>query len=680
MRSTNTSRRLASLACAAIAATPLFAQTSYEWNDPASGGVWSNFLKWDPLGGPGSTFPGGTDSAHIPDATADRTITYDSSSPGTLTSLSLTQTSAFTSTLSLEKSLSIANGVTLGATGGGTSLLRLTPTGTSQILLTTPTLAVNSGGHLLLGSGTSNTGTSRVDADVTINSGGTLTLHRGPSSATTFNAYFGGALTINSGSTLTLFPGASGSSTDNRINVVGNFTAHTGATNIVSGQNWQLIGAVNTMTGSYTPGSGFISLFAPGDQSLKATGGVLGSVTNFRGTGDAVKTVGSIDPAVTLTVGEFKFGQATAGATTTLKLASNITHRQFGTMPGLTAVGNVNGGRYAVDVNGFTWDVTNTVASSANRTLVAAGASNNTSAHWTYTNTSETHGKIRAGAFNLNGTNLAASSVGPNITLEANGTGTSLANNLGGPSGTIDATSVFRYTGTATTATLTSNRTIGGLAVANGQLTLVTAAITAAGDVSVGDTTAGVGTLNLGGQNLVLSGSANLSGVGTLTDTVGSGVVSFADGATGGLAIGNNGVGTLTFSGTLGGLDLTHAATSTFEIAGLGSFDSAAMGGITLTYGGSLALTFLDGYAPAHGDTFALFTGLGSVHGSFGTITSNITGFDFSFDAAAGVLSVSAVPEPAASAALLGAGAVGLALFRRRRPLGRAMAATHTGG
>ncbi len=662
----NTYPRLVSLAALSIgAAFPVIAQTTYEWNDPATGGNWSDFFMWETVSGPGSTFPGTGDSALIGNATANRTVIYDSAAAGSLGSLSLTQTSAFTNTLSVQKALTISSPLTLGATGGGSSVLVVQPTGTSPLTLTVPSLTLNSGGTLRLSSGTSNAASPTLSGNVTVNSGGTLDIQRGPVNSGTYFATIDGSLTVASGGLLSFSAGAA---TDNRINVNGNMSADFGANSgsYLSGRTWILLGATNTIRGTTASTSGTLALQAAGiDQSL-AVDSFLAPILALRSVGDSVKTVGGVDGA-SIVIGSLQFGQGTAGATTTLRLSSNLTARTFGAMPTLTGAGNVHGGRYAIDVNGNTLDLTNQMGPSGDPTLTAAGSGGNNSAHWSYTNSASTEGKIRAGAFNLAGTNLANSSVGANVTLEATATGTALANNLGGPAGTIDPSSRFRYVGTSNAATITSNRNIGAFSVASGTIRIINASLTAAGDVTIGDTTS-AGTLDLGGQQLVLTGAANLSGLGTIADSVGGGSVSFASGSTGGLAVGNSGVGTLTFSGNLsGGLNLTNAAISTFDIAGSSSFDSVAMGSRSVVLGGVLHLNFLDGYAPSEGSTYALFTTSGSISGGFTSITSNVGGFGYAFDNGTGLLSVTAIPEPSSWALLFGGVAGAVALRRRRR-------------
>lgn len=649
--------RLLSLAALSVgAALPVFAQTTYDWTSATAGGNWSDFLNWTTVSGPGSTFPGTTDTGNLVNATANRTVVYDASAPGTLATLNFTQTSAFSNILSVQKALTVTNAITLGASGGGTSQLIIQP-GAGSVTLTAPSVTVNSGGKLSMNAGTAQANQPFIAGAVTVNSGGTLEAQKGVgTTGAAYAANFSGALTIAGGSTVNLFNVGSGNLADNRLGIGGNFTADLSGTFVFSGTLIVLSGATNVITNASQSFGEQLVLIANTDQSLAVSGSTY-SIDRvwLRSAGNTVKTLGSGVGGQTLNVGHLTFSQNTGNTTNTLKLSSNVSQGTSKTL-GTGSFTTTNAG-FAIDVNGFTLDL-----SASNYLLTASSGA--TGGKWTYSNSSGTAGTIRAGGFNLTGTNLTNSTVGTNLTLEATG---GLANNLGGPAGTISSGSRFRYTGSSTAATITSNRTIGAFSVASGTIKIVTAALTVAGDATIGDTTT-AGTLDLGGQNLILSGAANLTGLGTITDTVGAGTVSFASGSTGGLAVGNSGVGTLTFSGTLsGGLNLANAAISTFDIASLASFDSVALGSRSATLGGSLALNFLGGYTPTAGDTFALFTTSGSISSTFSQITSNVGGFDYSFNNATGLLTVSAIPEPSTYAILAGLGALGLTLYRRRR-------------
>ncbi|SDU11819.1 PEP-CTERM protein-sorting domain-containing protein [Verrucomicrobium sp. GAS474] len=245
-------------------------------------------------------------------------------------------------------------------------------------------------------------------------------------------------------------------------------------------------------------------------------------------------------------------------------------------------------------------------------------------------------------------------------------TGTTGTANLGSASGTTALNSgvLLKYTG-AGTASVTSNRTIGAIQVGDGTSVSkinATSALTLAGDLQVNAHS----TFAAQTFAIQLTGAANLTGAGTLSGTAG---YSFASGATGGVSAGGTGaVATLTMaSGS--SLTLVSTTVSNFDIASTSSTDVLNLGTSAITYGGTLNLNFLAGYNPNQNDTFTLVTNAGTVTGTFDNITSNLTGDTFSYNAATGVLTVTAVavPEPSEWMLLLmGASLCGTAWLRRK--------------
>jgi fibronectin-binding autotransporter adhesin len=215
--------------------------------------------------------------------------------------------------------------------------------------------------------------------------------------------------------------------------------------------------------------------------------------------------------------------------------------------------------------------------------------------------------------------------------LDTNGHNTGIATSLVG-------TGTLTKMGSGTLALTGSNSYSGGTKIEAGTLIIsdlgASASVLGTGDVTVGE-------------------NGKLAGVGTvLGDTFVAGT----------LAPGNS-PGEMTFAGNL---LLESTAVVQMELASAISFDQITVGGL-LTYDGTLTITFLGGYIPAEGVTFALFEAGSVAPGSkFDNITFSDSGYTGSLDYTTGILTVTAVPEPTA-AALLVLGAAGLLARRRRR-------------
>ena len=169
-----------------------------------------------------------------------------------------------------------------------------------------------------------------------------------------------------------------------------------------------------------------------------------------------------------------------------------------------------------------------------------------------------------------------------------------------------------------------------------------------------------------GTQLTLLGGTASAARVENFGDIVGSGAIVAIDGT------GNHGLlspalgvddmpllGRLTF---LGDLTLEESSTVQFDIFGVepGRFDQIMVKG-TATFGGTLLLNFLDGFAPQEGDSFALF--VDDFLGAFDNveIAGLAPGFEYLLQAgptglsllALNDASVAAIPEPQTYALLL---------------------------
>jgi hypothetical protein len=103
--------------------------------------------------------------------------------------------------------------------------------------------------------------------------------------------------------------------------------------------------------------------------------------------------------------------------------------------------------------------------------------------------------------------------------------------------------------------------------------------------------------------------------------------------------------------------------------AGVGQYDQWVFDSAVTLEGAQLMLGFTDGFAGSAGDHFNVFAWGGGVSGSFGSLLlpglSDGLVWDTSALYASGVLSITAVPEPATGLLLLGG--LGAVLMRRRR-------------
>jgi T5SS/PEP-CTERM-associated repeat protein len=114
------------------------------------------------------------------------------------------------------------------------------------------------------------------------------------------------------------------------------------------------------------------------------------------------------------------------------------------------------------------------------------------------------------------------------------------------------------------------------------------------------------------------------------------------------------------------GLTLESTATLSIEIGGYArglQYDAIDVTGL-LDLDGTLRISFVNGFVPAEGDTFAIFGGDFTGSGGFANIIMP-SGYQGIFDAATGELSISPVPEPSSLMLALLAG--GLVCGRRRR-------------
>ncbi|MCU0796566.1 MAG: autotransporter-associated beta strand repeat-containing protein [Akkermansiaceae bacterium] len=277
---------------------------------------------------------------------------------------------------------------------------------------------------------------------------------------------------------------------------------------------------------------------------------------------------------------------------------------------------------------------------------------------------------INSGTFDLNGKGEAVASIGGaagTITNSAASTTSTLyvGGGVGGSSsatfgGVIEngaGTMNVHKEGTGTQTLSGTNTYTGTTTISNGSLAL-----------------ASTGSIASSQEIIVNGGNFNVSSVSGFT--LGSGQTLSGSGGSitgditvaGTLAIGSS-PGTMTFDNhlTLGSLSI-----SDFEFTdagfGVGTFDlatAAAAGTQSVTFGGTLNLLFDSGESYLAGTSVKIFD-FDSYSGSFSAV--NVSGLDgslvASFDQSTGIVSLTAIPEPAAA----GLGALGLlALLRRRR-------------
>lgn len=291
-------------------------------------------------------------------------------------------------------------------------------------------------------------------------------------------------------------------------------------------------------------------------------------------------------------------------------------------------------------------------------------------------------------------TTTGTSNVAASSTVNVAGTttvssGTFTLNGTLGGSGSVVVSAGAALVGNATINNATSLS--GGSLGTSGNTLALGSTLAASGNntistgvtVNVAGTTtisSGVFSVNgtLGGAGAKIVGNtATLGGAGTVIGTT-----TIENGGT--LAPGNS-PGLLTFTG-----DLTFNnvdAKAVFEVNGpvrATDYDAVNVSGV-LTYNGDLTVSF--GYSPSlpPSVTYNLFD-FASKSGNFdsisiaGTYTASLSrtgdiwsGVDagstvsFSFDQTDGVLTITAIPEPSAYAAIAGMGMIGFALYRRRK-------------
>lgn len=632
----------------------------YTWTAGNTGGDWSTTANWTPSGNPTIG-----DTATLGDVTTGtRTVVYGSAAPGTLTGLTLTQTTAgATNLLDVQRSLAVTNAITLGATAGTAQITVQPPAGASASYNLTPSagLTVNAGGTLALGvlneSGTT-TQNGNVAGTVTL-AGGSLVIAPILGAAGTVSSStntISGDFSMSSG-TVFFNNAGSGRTADRRLALTGTTTNITGGS-FTANALTNLMLSSSTITFNPTSMAANISpQISRGGAQTMTTNTVFGSHMVLRGSG--VKTYAST--AANNEVGTIQISDEsnTVGAATTLRLGSNLNLASGRNLP--SAAGFVPGGagvtevQLGIDTNGFALNL------ASNAGVWTPGRPSTLSAVWSLTGSG---GTIVANGFNFTATATTAT-LGAGLTLESRA-GNNVANNLGG--GTINATSTFRYSGiaaAATPSTLTAAATIGNVAVSSGALRLGSlggiagAATVSGGSLDLGGTTRTFTNVTLtGGQitagTLATTGayslqtgtiSAIVSGTqGVTKTTVGTVTLSGANTFTGVAAV-NAGTLTLGSSGGLGGdtgdgtqklnmdggtLDLAGFSPTAFGVGGAsGTITSASGGTLTIKVNNGATGTTLAGSlnlatAVASGRQYQVLTAANSYTGTTSIVTSTL--------------------------------------------------------
>ena len=495
----------------AMAATPLalHAQTWDGNGTPNVGGNWSTANLWTL-----DTVPTTGNTANLDDTGADRTIIYDAGASGALGTLNFNQSSAFANILDIQKSLTVTNLITLGAAAGTERISIGSTSSTGFILTPSGGVTLNTGGNLIMtatgngGSGV-NLGNTGGGGLLTVQ-GGTLTIAAttgttsAGSAANTLSMGFNmssGALTIDNTTGIA----------DRRLTIQGAVNVSGGAISTTRSGGGGAITFQSTNAITWNPTTFdtdiTLSMETSGNQSLTTDKTLF--VVQGRSTG--VKTLTSTASGNGIAQLQlFDNNNAVSNSRTTLRLGSNLTSTSNAGMPAAQSFGNTHeSGRIdlGIDTNGNTLDLSAGTGSGL-WTPNASTQSGVTNTVWNLSGS----GVIKANRFTFS-TSAVTTNVASNTVINAVG-GNSTANDLGG-TGTLDADSIFRYSGaavTATPATLTANRNLGDLEVSSGALRVLTASTGTVQDLRVSG-----GTLDLDANTGRTFATISLTG-GTLTN------------------------------------------------------------------------------------------------------------------------------------------------------------------
>jgi len=678
-----------------LASLSVKAQNIYTWIG-ANNGSWSTVTNWNPnTGYPGTGGVGGnTDVADINNVTATQNVTYDAGASGFLGSLNITQTSAFVNEVTLAKNLTLTNGLTLGASGGGTAEV-VVPSGFT--LTVGGNVTVNAGGNLsdangalILDGSSNNLGSSGNLKSITLSSGaGTETL--------TAIAYLYGTTTIpNNGGTLvaqiTDAAGVSGvllKMTNNFRTITlqaggnisyGSITAQEAAASDTSNYNIDANGHVLTDSNA----SGFTATTNNTYTSDKiiwtltdsATGGIFASPsfnlsTTAQGTpavGSGVSVAGDLilkatGTNATVNILSNPYGGTISG-TSTFLYAGNAVSATPATLASSRTIGYLNVQNGVLELAG-TGQASGTVTTgtqangAADIVTINSGGMLMLGPSFTLGNTTAPLLVSGTGVFDLNG---QTQTLGVVTLGDSTGGSTIMSAGTAGSAGAGVLNASGLTTGGSATSTIATNTTVN---------------ITGSASVSAGSILAVTGSLNA--TTLVVSGSLSgaatvgagetVSGGGTITGpvtvTAGGALLANAPNLTvGNLSILSSGTFALSLSTVSG---TTSAVTASNLTLNSGAVLTIADTGATTALAPGTVLDFLNYSGTALTSGFN-YNGAALTQGE--SINLGLNTYTFSYDGTSGqdqmTLTVTSVPEPGAWGSVLGGMAM-LGLCQRRK-------------
>ncbi len=317
-------------------------------------------------------------------------------------SLNFTQTSAFINRLDVRAPMTVANAITLAASAGGQTVLRVdtadlaSNAGTNRLTtyaaqtsgastaLTVSSVTVDANASLVFARNLATSGTGipiYVSGNVTVNNGGSFVVNRGFRPTPTLNAttnpgtnsnastsvtyQVGGAVSLAPGATLSIATdnagitdansGAETELADTRLQINGNFTATGGS--ITSGNTGAadlgLAGATNSIAAGTNLNTTDLLLTTSTATNQSLNSGAALNGLGLVSSGNSIKTV-----TATAQVGNITFRQNTNASELTLKLGADL-QLKTGSSLGVGTLGASGTGvtqAFTIDTSGFALD------------------------------------------------------------------------------------------------------------------------------------------------------------------------------------------------------------------------------------------------------------------------------------------------------------------------------------